>query len=138
MFFNLRPGALFSDLNLRKAAALCFDKPATVAAATNGQAVTIDGDIPPLSWAYDPGTTKYELNVAEANRLIQASGWVKGSDGVYAKNGVKFGDIIPVREGKPDRIEFTQLWASAMNQDCGGNFTLRETDFSTLLDMIQN
>jgi len=138
MFFNLRKGALFSDLNLRKAAALCFDKAATVQAATDGNATPIDGDIPPASWGYNPDVTKYALDVAQANQLIQASGWVKGADGVYAKDGVKFGDIVPVRAGKPDRIKFMQLWASAMNQDCGGAFSAKETDFSTLLNMIQN
>jgi ABC-type transport system substrate-binding protein len=138
LFFNLRPGALFSDLNLRKAAALCFDKDATVQQATSGNSTPIDGDIPPASWAYNPNVTKYPFDADKGNQLIQASGWKKNANGVYEKNGQEFGDIVPVRAGKPDRIEFMQLWASAMNQNCGGNFTVKETDFTTLLSMIQN
>ena len=71
-----------SPAKVRCASPILARAAATVQAATDGNATAIDGDIPPASWGYNPDVTKYALDVAQANQLIQASGWVKGADGV--------------------------------------------------------
>jgi len=139
LYFNNREGALFSDKRMRQAAAYCFDKDATVQAATSGNAVTIDGDIPPASWAYNPDVTKYPLDPDKGNQLIQDVGYAKNAQGIYEKDGKPLSTIVLVRQGKPDRIKFMQLWAQQVNENCGMDMKVQEADFATvLLPMINN
>lgn len=138
LFFNLREGAMFADKRLRQAASYCFDKEATVKAATNGLATTINGDIPPPSWAYNPNVTKYPLDVAKGKQLIADAGYTIGADGIAEKGGKKLSTTILVRKGKPDRIKFMQLWAQQV-KDCGLDMKIQEADFATvLLPMIND
>src|SRR5205809_4114104 len=51
--FNLRPGHIFADPNLREALDRCIDKPDAVEAATRGLGVPINSDVAPSSWAYN-------------------------------------------------------------------------------------
>src|SRR5207344_2306029 len=98
--FNLHPESdgLFLDRNLRQALASCFDKPATATAATDGQGVAIYTEIPPISWAYpSDGLETYPLDRAKARKLIEASGWKAGPDGIYAKGGRRLATVVAVR-----------------------------------------
>lgn len=133
--FNLREGQLFDTKEARQAAAYCFDKDATVAAATSGQGVPVYADIPPASWAYNPDVPKYGHDPAKGNQLLDEAGIVDNDgDGVREHpSGRVFGGTILARAGRPDRVRFMQLWADAMNQDCGSNFTVEEADFATVL-----
>jgi ABC-type transport system substrate-binding protein len=131
--FNLREESLFSDLEMRQAAAHCIDKEAMVDAATEGQAVVIHADLPPASWAYNPDIEVYEQDVERANQLIQGLGYEQGADGVYERDGERLETTILVRAGQPSRIAFMQFFADALNTDCGWDITVQEADFATVL-----
>ncbi len=132
--FNLRPGRMFYDKNVRQALAYCIDKEATVEAATDGQGVPIYADIPPASWAYNPDVRKYELDVDQAIALLEESGWTEVADDGVRMNadGDRLETHILLRAGKTDRSKFMQLLASQA-KDCGFNLTLEEADFGTVL-----
>jgi ABC-type transport system substrate-binding protein len=135
--FNLREGRLFADRNLRQAAAYCFDLPATVEAATEGQGIAIYSDIPPASWAFPSGGIEtYDLNPARGKELIEASGWTLGSDGTYEKNGQKLETVVAVRAGRPNRSLFMQLFTDQVRENCQMNITFKEVDFGALLNML--
>ena len=135
--FNMRPGKLYADKNLRQAFTMCIDHDKTVAAATDNQGVPIQAEVPPASWAFNPDVPKYTLDVAGAKKLIEASGWSMGSDGVYAKAGKKLSSVLYVRAGKPQRIAFAQL-AKDQLKDCGIDVTVKESDFqAVLMPLIQ-
>ncbi len=134
---NNRPGRLFSDKNLVQAFKMCIDHDATVTKATDGQGVPLNADIPPASWAFDPATPKYTLDVAGAKKLIESSGWALGSDGIYAKAGKKLSTTLYVRAGRPQRISFAQL-AQTQLKDCGIDIKVLPADFATVLLPLLN
>ncbi|MFN8630777.1 MAG: peptide ABC transporter substrate-binding protein [Chloroflexota bacterium] len=130
--FNLREGHIYSDPNLRTAFTMCIDHDATVDKATDGQGVPVYANVPPASWAFDPNTPKYTLDVAKAKSMIESSGWTLGSDGIYAKGDKKLSTTLYVRQGRPQRISFAQLAADQLKQ-CGIEIKVAPSDFSTVL-----
>jgi ABC-type transport system substrate-binding protein len=136
LYFNLREGQLFADKNLRQALSYCFDKEATVAAATNEQGVAIYSEIPPASWAYPTtGLNTYQMDAERSKALIEESGWTLGSDGIYEKDGEKLSTLVAVRAGRPDRSAWMQLMADQVKA-CGMDIQYREVDFTALLNML--
>ena len=136
LYFNQREGQLFADKNLRQALSYCFDKEATVNAATNGQGVPIYSEIPPASWAFPTqGLNTYPMDTAKAKQLIESSGWTLGSDGVYEKGGQRLSTVVAVRAGRPDRAKWMQLMADQV-KECGFDIQYKETDFTALLNML--
>ena len=115
--FNVREGRLFADVNLRKALQLCIDLPRDVDAATGGVGVAIYSPVIPGSWGDDPDLPKPDRDVAAGKRLIEASGWTLGSDGVYARGKLPLAAKIIVRD-VADRVKMADLIA-AQARDCG-------------------
>jgi len=141
LYFNMHPDAkaLFADKNLRQAVAYCFDKVETVKAATEGQGVPVYSDIPPASWAYPAsGLNEYAFDPAKGIQLIEASGWTKGSDGIYEKDGKKLATVVAVRAGRPNRSSFMQLLSDQVKTNCGIDLTYKEVDFDAILTMLDN
>jgi len=130
--FNLRPGRLYSDANLRQAFTMCIDHDATVKKATDSQGVPVFANVPPASWAFDPNVPKYTLDTAGAKALIEKSGWTLGADGIYAKAGKRLSTTLFVRQGRPQRISFAQLAADQLKA-CGIEIKVAPSDFSTVL-----
>ena len=136
LYFNQRPGQLFADKNLRQAVSYCFDKEATVDAATSGQGVAIYSEIPPASWAFPTaGLNTYPMDQAKAKSLIEESGWTLGADGIYEKDGQKLSTVVAVRAGRADRSKWMQLMSDQV-RECGIDITYKETDFTALLNML--
>ncbi len=130
--FNLREDRLYGDINLRKAFSMCIDHDATVAAATDGRGQPIQANTPPASWAFNADVTPYTLDVDGAKALIESSGWTLGSDGIYAKDGVRLSSEMYVRAGRPQRVAFGQLSADQL-KECGIELMPKEGDFATVL-----
>jgi ABC-type transport system substrate-binding protein len=130
--FNLRAPHIYSDLALRQAFSMCIDHDATVTAATDGNGVPVEANTPPASWAYNADVPKYTLDTAAAKKLIEASGWTLGSDGVYAKAGKRLSTDLYVRSGRPQRVAFGRL-AKDQLAKCGIEINVKESDFATVL-----
>ncbi|HEX6605324.1 MAG TPA: peptide ABC transporter substrate-binding protein [Chloroflexia bacterium] len=90
----------FNDVRVRQALAYSLDRNAINNAIFGGQLTIMNAWIPPTHWAsaenpdvmkkYPDLTSqivKYDYNVAKANELLDAAGWVKGADGIRSKNG---------------------------------------------------
>ncbi len=116
--FNVREGRLFSDVNLRRALQLCIDLPRDVDAATGGAGIPIYSSVMPGSWADDPDLPKPDRDVAAGKRLIEASGWTLGSDGVFARGKVRLAAEVAVRGDMAERVKMVDLIA-AQARDCG-------------------
>ncbi len=79
-----------SDYNVRRALSLAIERQILVDAGY-GQAGKISCNVLPAPAIY-ASTANDECktqNIAEANRLLDAAGWKKGSDGIRQKNGVR-------------------------------------------------
>jgi len=116
--FNVRPGRLFADVNLRKALQLCIDLPRDVDAASGGTGMPAYGPIAASSWAYDPTLPKPARDVTAARALIEASGWKLGADSIYVKNKVRLATDVMVRAENRPRIKMLDL-ISLQAKDCG-------------------
>ena len=130
--FNLRPGHLYSDIKLRQAFTMCIDHAATVKAATEGNGTPVKANTPPFSWAYNPDVPDYPFDQAGAKKLIESAGWTLGSDGVYAKDGVRLSSDLYVRAGRPQRVAYAQLSKDQLAK-CGIEINVKESDFATVL-----
>jgi peptide/nickel transport system substrate-binding protein len=109
---------------------LCIDLPRDVDAATGGNGAPVYGPVAPDTWAYDPALPKPARDTAAARKLIEGAGWQPGSDGVYAKDGVRLAATIPVRKDSPERVKIVDLIASQA-RDCGMDLRSLPTDFSS-------
>jgi ABC-type transport system substrate-binding protein len=118
LYFNVRKGRLFSDVNLRKALQLCIDLPRDVDAVTGGAGIPVYSPVMAGTWGDDPTLPQPARDVAAARRLIEASGWQLGSDGVYAKGAVRLAAEVPVRGDVAERVKMVDLIA-AQARDCG-------------------
>jgi ABC-type transport system substrate-binding protein len=130
--FNLRPGKLYADKALREAFSMCIDHDQTVSVATEGNGIPVYADVPPASWAFATDLPHYTYDVAAAKAKIEAAGWALGSDGIYAKGGVRLSSDLYVRQGRPQRVRFASL-AKDQLKDCGIEINVKESDFATVL-----
>ncbi len=100
---------LFSDPNVRKAMYYAIDRQAIANDLMEGTVTVATSPINPKSPYYNPNTTVYNFDPAKAKQMLDAAGWVVGSDGIRAKNGVRFSFTILNRAGRNDRIAIAQV-----------------------------
>jgi ABC-type transport system substrate-binding protein len=129
IMYNVRAGQLFSDVRLRQALELCIDKKSIAAAATDGRGVPAYSDVAPGLWASDDQIPKPARDVPAATALIEAAGWGRGSDGIYAKGGKRLAATIYVRQDASDRFKFAQNVALEA-RDCGMDIQPSQSDFN--------
>jgi peptide/nickel transport system substrate-binding protein len=91
--YNLDPEKtpLFQDLEVRQALIHALDRQAMIDSILLGYGEVAIGTQPTLSEAFAPDlvNTVYNYDVDKANSLLDAAGWVMGSDDVREKDGVK-------------------------------------------------
>ncbi len=133
--FNVRTGRLFADEALRRALALCLDLPRDVDAATGGAGTPIYSPVFAGSWAVDPDLPRPARDVAAARRLIEGAGWRQGTDGTYAKGGVRLAARILVRSDDAARVKMADLIAFQA-RDCGMALETSPRAWADLLPMI--
>ncbi|MGC4104840.1 MAG: ABC transporter substrate-binding protein [Thermomicrobiales bacterium] len=83
---------LFLDVQARRAMMWALDRDLMVETIWANYAVRADGPQPPLSPAYAPDqiTSIYTYDPDKAKALLDEAGWTAGSDGIRAKDGVRF------------------------------------------------
>ena len=103
----------FSDPNVRKAISHAIDRQTIIDTLLLGRAEPGHSVASPLSWIYNPDVPKFEYDVDQANALLDAAGWVTGSNGVRAKDGQDF-------TFKLNLTARTRDWAVAVQPYLGG------------------
>jgi ABC-type transport system substrate-binding protein len=130
--FNVRRGHVYSDVNLRRAFTMCIDHDEDVARATGGMGIPVYANVPPASWAFDHDVPRYGLDEAGARRLIEASGWTRGADGIYEKGGVRLSTVLYVRGERSPRLAFSDL-ARDQLRACGIEVLVTEAEFQSVI-----
>jgi len=99
--FNLR-SPLLRDANVRRAIARAVDVRKIIADVYGGLGVQAATDIPPFSWAAnDLQPIRYDP--AEAGRLLAASRWLPGADGIRMKQGLRLAlSISSTTDNRPN------------------------------------
>jgi peptide/nickel transport system substrate-binding protein len=67
---------------VRQALAYATDRDSLIRYLLRGQAQVASGILPPNHWAYEPNVTKYTLNTARAEQLLDSAGFPRSRDGV--------------------------------------------------------
>ncbi|MFI5253901.1 MAG: ABC transporter substrate-binding protein [Candidatus Limnocylindrales bacterium] len=129
LVFNVRPGHPFADPAARLAVLRCVDRPALVAAATNGQGLPATSLVAPASWAFAPGRPP-TVDPAATRRALEAAGYQAGADGIYARAGVRLSAQLVVRPGRAD-LAALAAGLSVDLRDCGIELTVQEVAFSS-------
>ncbi|MDD4995231.1 MAG: ABC transporter substrate-binding protein [Patescibacteria group bacterium] len=103
LFFNQKKRTELKDINFRQALALATDKGKIVSEVLKSDAKVIDAPIIEGYLGYNPDIKKYSLNIDEANKLLDKTGWKFLSEGdtyraVMTKQNNESGEEIEVRQ----------------------------------------
>ncbi|MGA8841525.1 MAG: peptide ABC transporter substrate-binding protein [Candidatus Aquilonibacter sp.] len=109
--FNLtHPGV--SDPVVRYAMELALDRATVVAKHYHGLATLQEGIAPKTAPYYDPNIPLVPYDPKKANALLDKDGWVRGPDGIRAKNGVKLNLNVAAQSGSQDVDNLLELLRS--------------------------
>jgi len=112
-------GAALSDKRVRQALAYGVDMDAVIKAVVFGEAVAHVAHHVPVQWSYPTDTSSlnpYKYDKAKAQQLLTDAGWVKGADGILAKDGKKFTMTISTNSGNTERETLAQVAADQYKQ----------------------
>ncbi len=139
--FNLDDPFL-ADLNVRLAIRKAIDFEAiTNVIFKNAIGATLAipayGPVTPEFLGYNPDAWKaeYEFNPQKAVELLEAAGFVKGSDGVYQKDGKRLALSIKTPANDPNRMKMGDIAATYLKQ-IGMDAVTIPTEWGTLLSDI--
>jgi|GEM_PF-1923941 len=99
ILFNQSSGVpYFHQLAVREAFALAVRRRQILNKVLKGYGVVDIGPIPPSLWAYESSIDHSEYNLAQANLLLEKSGWVYTTDALVMAKGKKFPKAVrPIR-----------------------------------------
>ena len=125
VYFNLEN---ITDADIRRAVNHAIDRAAIIDIVTGGLAKQAYYAVPEASWAHNPNLPRYEHDVERANRILDEAGWVRGSGGVRAKDGVRLEWDMPAAS-IPSRLRAAEMVA-AMVSEIGIRANIRSMDSS--------
>ena len=99
----------FQDKAVRQALYSALNKDAIVRLVYYGIPSATESFLPRTSWAFNPNCPKQVYDIAAANGLLDQAGWLRGSAGVRAKNGVRLAFVTATASGNPQREQLLQL-----------------------------
>jgi peptide/nickel transport system substrate-binding protein len=107
--FNLTH-AVVADIAVRQALRLALDRRGIIDTIGHGSGIVQDSATPGTApYFVDLGATPYDP--VQANALLDRAGWVRGADGIRAKNGMKLALAAAIPNGQPDtdkELEFVR------------------------------
>lgn len=121
--FNVSRPAV-SDPVVRRALLLATDRRTIWERINRRVGILQEEPAPKTAPYYDPSITFTEFNIPEANRLLDADGWVRGTDGVRSKNGVRLELEVATSAGTQDTDSMLALIQQWWKQ-VGASMTIR-------------
>jgi len=122
--FNLlRP--IFQDLRVRQALNYAVDTKAIISAIWEDFAEVMKSPASQTLPGYTP-VGEYSYDPAKASALLSAAGWVRGSDGVLAKDGMKLSFNLTNGEGQFPQGDLVCQAVQAYLNKIGCQVTIRE------------
>lgn len=105
--------ALFSDVRVRQAIAMGWDKDAAVAISGEGISRLVGTISPAITWAYNDEVAPYAYDPEAAAALLDEAGWTLNDAGVREKDGVQFAFNLDYISG---RFNFDETAALIQDQ----------------------
>jgi peptide/nickel transport system substrate-binding protein len=113
----------FQDKAVREALYHAIDKQAIIDALYYGLPTPTESYMPQQSFYYNPDLPKHEYNMEKAAKLLDDAGWVKGEDGVRAKDGVRLAFTSSTTAGNHIREQVQQFLQQSF-KDLGVELTI--------------
>jgi peptide/nickel transport system substrate-binding protein len=129
--FNLTHPAL-KDVAVRQALRLALDRATLREKIGHGVGFLQDEPSSHTAPYWDSSIKFVPVNIQQANAILDRAGWVRGFDGIRAKNGVKLQLDVVSTTGSPDvdqMIELVRSWWSQI----GVGMTVRHYPIALLL-----
>lgn len=105
---NQRKFPAFADLRVRQALAHAVDRELLIKTILDDQVELVNGPIQPLNPAYEPNVKRYDFDTSASNRLLDEAGWVRGADGMRAKDGKPLAFTLITQSGFAIRENVSQ------------------------------
>jgi peptide/nickel transport system substrate-binding protein len=99
----------FRDKVVRRALYSAMNKEAIVRLVYYGIPSATESFLPQTSWAFNPNLPKQVYDIVAANKLLDQTGWIRGSDGIRAKNGVRLAFLTATVSGNPQHEQVLQV-----------------------------
>ncbi|MFN8466792.1 MAG: peptide ABC transporter substrate-binding protein [Caldilineaceae bacterium] len=101
------------DKSVRQALMFALDRDTIVRDVLAGQGVVADSLLTPENWAFNPAVKRYPYDPGQANRLLDAAGWVDtNGDGIREKDGQPLRFVLLVRDDNLHKAIGAKLGAS--------------------------
>lgn len=99
----------FQDPAVREALYYAIDKQTIIEALYYGIPTPTETYMPQQSFYYNPDLPKHEYSIEKANQILDDAGWVKGSDGIREKDGVRLAFTNSTTAGNHVREQMQQF-----------------------------
>ncbi|SCW66467.1 peptide/nickel transport system substrate-binding protein [Rhizobium mongolense subsp. loessense] len=120
--FNMEK-AQFKDLAVRQALYHALDKATIIDALYYGLPTPTESYMPQQSFYANPDLPKHEYDPEKAKKILDDAGWVPGSDGIRAKDGVKLSFSNSTTAGNHIREQVQQFMQQSF-KDIGVEMTI--------------
>lgn len=135
MGFNfLNP--LLADRAVRQAMMYAMNRKGIVDQLLEGHGTIMNSHMVPVSWAYDAQSLEpYDFDPTRAEQTLQAAGYTRGTDGIYAKDGKRLEFTLKYPSGNKVREQSAPLIQDNLAQ-VGIKVNLEMLEFATLAQQV--
>jgi peptide/nickel transport system substrate-binding protein len=108
-----------ADPVVRRALRMAIDRPLLLQKIRFGVYDLTESVVPPVS-RFHENIPLVPFDIAGANKLLDRDGWVRGPDGIRAKNGIRLSLDFATASGTPDadqQIELIRSWWKQLGVD---------------------
>lgn len=127
--------AIFGDLQVRKALLTALDLTKVADKVYFGQAAPADSSVSSAQWVHTTPKTQYHFSLSNAEKMLDAAGWVKGADGIRAKGGVRMEWELRTNSGNKVRETLVTVLADQWKQ-IGANVATKAVQFPQLVTQL--
>ncbi len=110
------PNPFFSDVRVRQAIAMGWDKDAALTLKPEGTSRLIGTVTPAITWAFNNEITPWAYDPDSAAALLDEAGWVLNSAGVREKDGVPFSFELAYIAGSNNADDIAQIIQDQLGQ----------------------
>jgi peptide/nickel transport system substrate-binding protein len=129
MMFNLRD-PLFQDVRVRQAIQYATDRKALVQGALLGYGYPAYGPLQ-FNWISATDRAFHDNDLKKSEDLLTSSGWIRGADGIFIRNGKKLSFPLTAPANDPVRQDLAMLLADQLSR-AGIEAKVHVRDFSVI------
>jgi peptide/nickel transport system substrate-binding protein len=125
----------FADVAVRQALNRAIDRVAIAQAIMGNKALAATQYVPPTltNWHFDDLNNQYRFDPEAANAALDAAGWVRGSDGIREKDGVRFAGKLITFANRPE-LPTIAAALQGMWRDVGYDMSIVVSESAAIID----